>query len=59
MFPLAPAAGLEAFVGTDDGIFRTTDGGQHWQRAGLEGRPILSLATFPAAPPSHSKKRKK
>jgi photosystem II stability/assembly factor-like uncharacterized protein len=59
MFPLAPAAGLEAFVGTDDGIFRTTDGGQHWQRAGLEGRPILSLATFPAAPPSHSKKHKK
>jgi photosystem II stability/assembly factor-like uncharacterized protein len=58
MFPLAPAAGLEAFVGTDDGIFRTTNGGQHWQRAGLEGRSILSLATFPAAPPSHSKRKK-
>jgi hypothetical protein len=59
MFPLAPAAGVEAFLGTDDGIFRTTDGGQHWQRAGLEGRTILSLATFPAAPPAHDKRRKK
>jgi ligand-binding sensor domain-containing protein len=58
MFPLAPAAGLEAFVGTDDGIFRTLDGGQHWQKAGLESHPILSLATFPAAPPSHSKRKK-
>ena len=58
MFPLAPAAGLEAFLGTDDGIFRTTDGGQHWQRAGLEGKGILSLATFPPPAP-FSKKRKK
>jgi photosystem II stability/assembly factor-like uncharacterized protein len=59
MFPLAPAAGLEAFVGTDDGAFRTTDGGQHWQRAGLEGRSILSLATFPPPQPTHGKRKRK
>jgi photosystem II stability/assembly factor-like uncharacterized protein len=58
MFPLAPAAGLEAFVGTDDGIYRTTDGGQRWQGAGLEGRAILSLATFPPPQPSHGKRKK-
>jgi photosystem II stability/assembly factor-like uncharacterized protein len=58
MFPLAPAAGLEAFVGTSEGLFRTTDGGQHWQPAGLEGRSILSLATFPPPPPAHGKKKK-
>ena len=58
MFPLAPAAGLEAFVGTDDGVFRTTDGGQHWQRAGLEGHSILALATFPAPQPSSGKRKK-
>jgi photosystem II stability/assembly factor-like uncharacterized protein len=58
MFPLAPAAGLEAFVGTEDGLFRTTDGGQHWQRAGLEGQSILSLATFPPPQPTHGKRKK-
>jgi photosystem II stability/assembly factor-like uncharacterized protein len=58
MFPLAPAAGLEAFVGTDDGIFRTTDGGQLWEKAGLEGHAIVSLATFPAPQPSHGKRKK-
>ena len=58
MFPLAPAAGLEAFHGTDDGIFRTADAGQHWQRAGLEGRSILVLATFPPPQPGSRKRRK-
>ena len=58
MFPLAPAAGLEAFLGTDDGIFRTTDGGQHWQRAGLEGHSILALATFPPPQPATGKRRR-
>jgi photosystem II stability/assembly factor-like uncharacterized protein len=58
LFPLAPAAGLEAFLGTDDGIFRTADGGQHWQRAGLEGKGILSLATFPPPAPFRKKRKK-
>jgi photosystem II stability/assembly factor-like uncharacterized protein len=58
MFPLAPAAGLEAFLGTDAGLFRTNDGGRHWQGAGLEGRAILALATFPAPSPFTGKHKK-
>jgi photosystem II stability/assembly factor-like uncharacterized protein len=58
MFPLAPSAGLEAFLGTDDGIFRTTDGGQHWQPAGLKGHSIVALATFPPPQPSSGKRRR-
>jgi hypothetical protein len=58
MFPLAPAAGLEAFLGTDDGLFRTVDAGQSWTRAGLEGRPILALATFPPGDPMGGKRRR-
>jgi photosystem II stability/assembly factor-like uncharacterized protein len=58
MFPHAPAAGLEAFVGTEDGIFRTVDGGQHWQRAGLDGKRTLALATFPPPAPNTGKRKK-
>jgi photosystem II stability/assembly factor-like uncharacterized protein len=57
MFPLAPAAGLEAFLATDRGIFRTPDAGEHWDPAGLEGQDVLTIATFP--PPSPSAKKKK
>jgi hypothetical protein len=60
LFPLAPAAGAEAFVGTDSGIYRTPDAGLHWQPAGLEGEAILALATFPPpAPLLNTKSRKK
>jgi photosystem II stability/assembly factor-like uncharacterized protein len=58
MFPLAPAAGLEAFVATDDGVFRTLDGGQKWQRAGLDGKAVYVLATFPPPAPATGKRRK-
>jgi len=58
MFPLAPAAGLEAFVGTDGGVFRTVDGGQKWQRAGLDGKDVRVLATFPPPAPATGKRRK-
>lgn len=51
LFPLAPAAGLEAFVATDRGIFRTTDGGQRFQAAGLAGEDVLTIATFPPPEP--------
>jgi photosystem II stability/assembly factor-like uncharacterized protein len=51
MFPLAPAAGLEAFVATDRGVFRTADGGQHFQAAGLAGEEVLTIATFPPPEP--------
>jgi hypothetical protein len=47
MFPLAPAAGLEAFLATDRGLFRTTDAGEHWTPAGFAGQEVLTIATFP------------
>jgi len=59
MFPLAPAAGLEAFLATDHGIFRTADGGQHWLASGLEGHEVFTIATFPAPEPARDKKRKR
>jgi len=51
LFPLAPAAGLEAFVATDRGLFRTADGGQRFQPAGLAGEDVLTIATFPPPEP--------
>ena len=56
LFPLAPAAGLEAFVATDRGIFRTADGGQRFQPSGLAGEDVLTVATFPPPAPLHGKK---
>jgi photosystem II stability/assembly factor-like uncharacterized protein len=50
LFPLAPAAGLEAFLATDRGLFHTSDAGRHWSPAGFEGQEVLTVATFP--PPS-------
>lgn len=47
MFPLAPAAGSEAFLATDDGAFHTPDGGLHWNGPMLKGRRVLCLATYP------------
>jgi hypothetical protein len=57
MFPLAPAAGLEAFLATDRGIFRTTNAGEDWQTAGLEGQDVLEIATFPAPEPVKKKRK--
>jgi photosystem II stability/assembly factor-like uncharacterized protein len=47
LFPLAPAAGLEAFLATDRGLFHTTDAGEHWEAAGFAGQEVLTVATFP------------
>jgi photosystem II stability/assembly factor-like uncharacterized protein len=47
LFPLAPAAGLEAFLATDQGLFRTPDTGAHWEPAGFQGQDVLVVATFP------------
>jgi ligand-binding sensor domain-containing protein len=58
LFPLAPASGAEIFAATDQGIWRTADGGLHWQLAGLAGRQVLSLGTFPPPPPAHRGKKK-
>jgi len=57
MFPLAPAAGLEAFLATDRGLFRTTDAGEHWSTAGFAGQDVLTVATFPPPESSPGKKR--
>lgn len=60
LFPLAPAAGLEAFLATDQGLFRTRDAGEHWEAAGFSGRDVLTVATFPAPEPlAQSKRRRK
>jgi len=56
LFPLAPAAGLEAFLATDRGVFRTADAGEHWFPAGLAGKEVLTVATFPAPQPMSGKK---
>lgn len=47
MFPLAPAAGAEAFLATSDGAFHTPDGGSHWSGPMLKGEAVLCLATYP------------
>jgi photosystem II stability/assembly factor-like uncharacterized protein len=59
MFPLAPAAGIEAFLATDRGIFRTADAGEHWEPAGLAGMDVLTIATFPPPDPAPSKKKRR
>jgi photosystem II stability/assembly factor-like uncharacterized protein len=58
MFPMAPAAGLEAFLATDQGLYRTTDAGEHWSPAGFAGQEVLAVATFPPAEPAQGKKRR-
>ena len=59
LFPLAPAAGLEAFIATDRGIFHTADGGQTFEAGGLAGEAVLALATFPAPEPVLGKGKRK
>jgi len=58
LFPLAPGSGAEIFVGTDQGVWRSPDGGLHWRRSGLAGRPVLSLGTFPPATAGVGKRRR-
>ncbi len=58
LFPLAPAAGVEAFLATDRGIFHTADAGEHWTRAGLADRKVLEIATFPPPDPVNGKPRR-
>jgi photosystem II stability/assembly factor-like uncharacterized protein len=58
LFPLAPAAGSEAFLATDDGVFHTPDGGLHWNGPTLKGKRVLCLATFPPPIPDQRRKRR-
>jgi photosystem II stability/assembly factor-like uncharacterized protein len=55
MFPLAPAAGLEAFLATDRGLFHTSDAGARWSAAGFAGQDVLTVATFPPPAPALGK----
>ncbi len=59
LFPLAPAAGLEAFLATDQGLFRTRDAGEHWEPAGFAGQDVLTVATFPPPEPLSQPKRRR
>jgi photosystem II stability/assembly factor-like uncharacterized protein len=58
MFPLAPAAGLEAFLATDRGLFHSTDAGEHWTPAGFAGQAVLTVATFPPPEPTSGKRKR-
>jgi len=55
LFPLAPASGAEAFLGTGRGVFWTGDGGLNWRASGLDGEAITALATFPPPDPVRKK----
>lgn len=57
LFPLAPAAGAEVFLGTDRGVYWSGDGGLHWRASGLQGDAITALATFPQPDPVQKKRR--
>jgi len=59
LFPLAPAAGLEAFLATDRGLFRTMDAGEHWTAAGFAGQEVLTVATFPPPESAPGKRPKR
>jgi photosystem II stability/assembly factor-like uncharacterized protein len=54
LFPLAPDSGAEAFLGTDQGVYRTADGGMRWESAGMKGEKVLCIGTFP--PPERPQK---
>jgi photosystem II stability/assembly factor-like uncharacterized protein len=52
-----PLGGIEGFLATDHGVFRTPDAGEHWEAAGLPGQDVLEIATFP--PPEATTGRKR
>ncbi|HEY2594388.1 MAG TPA: hypothetical protein VGK33_10850 [Chloroflexota bacterium] len=37
-------------AGTNDGVYRSADGGRGWQRVGLEGREVLEVMPAPSNP---------
>lgn len=47
LFPLMPTSGMEIFMGTVAGVYRSPNGGMDWQLSGLPKLPVLCLATFP------------
>jgi photosystem II stability/assembly factor-like uncharacterized protein len=57
LFPLMPTSGMEVFLGTVNGVYRSPDGGLNWQPSGLRDMPVLCVATFPQPDPVRKKKR--
>ncbi len=56
LFPLAPDSAAEFFVATERGVFRTLDGGAHFEPTGFKA-PVTVIATFPPpAPPSRRRR---
>ncbi|HET8644544.1 MAG TPA: hypothetical protein VFO85_03585, partial [Vicinamibacteria bacterium] len=55
LFPLMPVSGMEVFLGTMQGVYRSPDGGAHWQPSGLQDQAVLCLATFPQQDMSRSR----
>lgn len=47
LFPLAPDSSSEIFLGTDQGVSRSSDGGTTWSHFSVGGEAVLSLGTFP------------
>jgi photosystem II stability/assembly factor-like uncharacterized protein len=46
-----PGAPTTLYAGTWDGLFRSTDGGDHWNSmVGVEGEVVVSLVIDPATP---------
>jgi hypothetical protein len=56
LFPLAPANGAEAFLGTDRGVYWSGDGGTTWRPSGLSDQVVGWVATFPPPEPVVKKK---
>jgi photosystem II stability/assembly factor-like uncharacterized protein len=51
LFPLAPDQGSIIFVVSDQGLYRTSDGGNNWQFSTAFEEPIEVIATFPPPEP--------
>jgi photosystem II stability/assembly factor-like uncharacterized protein len=56
LFPLAPTSGAEVFVATDQGVWRSGDGGESFLRQGLIDDTVTALVTFPQPDPLKLKK---
>ncbi len=56
LFPLAPDSAAEFFVGTERGLFRTLDGGLHFEPTGFKAA-VAVVATFPPPAPPRQRKR--
>lgn len=56
LFPLMPTSGMEIFLGTVHGVYRSPNGGADWEPSALD-KPVLCLATFPQPDPVRARSR--